>query len=464
MRGTMLAGVLALGIVGGGGGWMAWRAYQAQAVPLESIPSAAVERGEFAVTLASIGELRAAKSSVLSTPFEGKITKIIPEGTRVEPDDPVIWFETDDIENQLESEIAQLDLDKKDLQAAMDDYELEKIKNEYSLQSERTRVEISRQSYEDARQKFEAEKVLFEKNVSPQSKLDERRLALLQAELSLRNAQINLAKVEENLAGNLRVKKSSIDKVQLRVDRAEREVEEKQGDLEAAVVRATSPGDISYLKIWKSGSVAKVAEGDQVWRRSNLVEIPDTSEMHAVIPVNEIDISKIEIGQRAEVQLVALPGQVFPASVIGKSIVPISDPAQRSWDRGGGDSPGPREFEVRIRVEGTHDLFRQGMTAKAAIYLDERIDVLKVPLEALAEKDGVQGVWIEGTGGPDFQPVSVLAINQHHAAVDGPLTEGQRVFLRPPTDTSRPALLAAEAAKEAPADAPDAPAAAGGTS
>jgi multidrug efflux pump subunit AcrA (membrane-fusion protein) len=440
MRNTLLIGVVAVAIAGGGGAY-AWHHYRAKPVAIDTIPTVEVRRGPFQVRLTSIGELRAARSSVLSSPFEGKITKLVEEGTRVEIGDPVIWFETDQIEEELEDRLAQLELDNKNLQATIEAYELEKIKNQYSLEAERTRVEIARQSFEDARQKFEAEKVLFERNVSPQTQLDTRRLALLQAELNLRNAQINLARVEENLAGTLRVREQDIERARLAVERTQRRVEEDQRKIESAVVRATSPGDISYLKIWKSGVAAKIVEGDQVWRRSNLVEIPDTSEMHVVIPVNEIDISRVELGQRAEIELVALPGRTFPGVVAGKSIVPISDPAARSWDRGGGDTPGPREFEVRVRVEGTSELFRQGMTALVHIFLDERADVLQVPLEAIGMRDGAIGVWTDGGMAPTFIPVTILSSNQHHAAVEAPLTAGQRLLLAPPTGEGTPGIL-----------------------
>lgn len=464
MRAFFLSGLLIVGLVVAGSVWYANQRGEGDLIDVSRIPQASVDRGTLEVSLESIGELRAAKSSVLGAPFEGKIIQILEEGTRVQEDDPVIWFETVDIEEELEEEEAQLALDRKNLEAAKEAYELEKIKNEYTLESERTKVESARQAFEDAKQKYEAEQVLYERNISPETKLNEARLKLLQAELDLRNAQINLAKVEENLTSNLRVKERDIEKEQLKVDRAEREVEEERRDLESAVVRATSPGDISYLKIWKSGNIAKVAEGDQVWRRSNLVEIPDTSEMLAIVPINEIDISEVEEGQEAQVELIALPGRKFPATVAGKSIVPISDPSSRSWDRSGEDKPGPREFEVRVRLNESNDLFRQGMTASARIVIERYEDVLLVPVESILEREGESGVWVLKNGGnPEFKPVKVIATNEFSAAIeDGPVTTGNKVLLAPPSeealDTIEPAAAQAiePAGDETPPD-PGAP-------
>lgn len=438
--------VIALALLAGGGvlGYNAWRDLQIVAVDLGAIPSFEVREGRFEVSLTSIGEVRAAESSVLASPFEGKIVKLLPEGTRVEAGEPVIWFETDQLEDELLEQEAQLKLDEKDLQGAMDAYELEKVKNNYLLEAERNAVEIARQSQEDARQKFESEKVLYERNISPQTKLDERRIALLQAELSLRNAHINLAKVEENLAANLRVKEREIEKAQLRVEQTRDRVAEAQRKVAEAVVKAPGPGDISYLKIWKSGQVSKVAEGDQVWRRSSLVEIPNTAQMLAIVPVNEIDISSVEPGQRAEVRLIAVPDRVFAGVVDTKSIVPISDASQRSWDTGGsGAQSGPREFEVRVRLLEQSDLLRQGMSATARVIIAEIERATYVPLEALFDVDGRRGVWVASGGPAEFRPVRVLLTNEDYAAVESQLAAGERVLLADPTGReAAPALPA----------------------
>lgn len=429
------AKVAAVAVALGGGGWAAWThglpLLQGGGIgDLAAIPTAEVRNGPFVSSVSSIGALRAERSATLGAPYEGKIIQLLEEGTRVEPGDPVIWFETEDYETDLEEAEAQLGLDLKDLEAARQGAELERIKNEYTLESERTRVEVARQEWMEAKRKYESDLALLEQQIVARTRVDETRLALLQRELNLQNAQINLRKVEENLAANLAVKEREIEKAELRVERTQRRVDEATRRIDSAIVRASTPGDISYLQIWKSGSVAKVAEGDQVWRRTNLVEIPDPSVMLAVAPVSELDMSRIEEGQRAEVELEALPGEVFHGEVISKSVVAISDPTRRPW--AGGGEQGPRDFEVRIRLNGTSERFRQGMTAAVRIVLDESDSILQAPLESLAEHNGERGLWVAAPAGPQFKPVAVLMTNDNFAAIDGPVQTGDRVLLLPP--------------------------------
>ncbi len=398
-----------------------------------SIPTAEVRRGPFARTVSSVGELRAARSYPVSAPHRGQVVQLVPEGTRVEEDDPIFWLDTQDEEDRLRDERAQLELALKDLQAAEQEYELQELLNEYNLQSELSRVELAEHRLEDAEQKYEAERILVERAISPRSRLDEAELAVMQARVELRNARINLRKTEENLASNLRQRQNSIERAQLDVDRVERRITELEEQIENSTVRSPATGEVSYLQVWRSGSFSKIAEGDQLHPRHNVVEIPDRSQMLAVIPVSEIDVSLVESGQPAEIFLDAIPGLSFNGTVQRKSVVPV-DAAQstRPGAASGGESGGPREFEVRVRLDDHDERFFQGMTASVTIDVKRLDEALYMPLEALTMEDGELGVFRAGGGNPEFVPVTVQLMNHRHAAVNAELAGGEQVYLRHP--------------------------------
>lgn len=458
---ALTAGLLAA--LGAGGAW-AWRSLGSTEVVLQAA-TAEVVQGPFQSDIFSIGTLSASRSARVAAPFEGRLIRLLPEGTRVAAGDPIAWFETEDFEDRLEEDMADLDLRLKDLEAARQAYELEVEQNNYSVESERVRVEIARQRFLDAQRRYDSEASLFERQIVPRNRVDEARLSLLQAELNWKNAQINLAKVQENLESNLRVRQREIDRAQLNVQAVERRIRENEDRIESAVVRAPAPGDISYLQIWKSGTVGKVAEGDTIHRMSNIIEIPDPSVMLALVPVNEIDVSRVEPGQRAEVRLDALPGRSFGGVVEGRSVVPITDPTQRSWGGGDASGGGPREFEVRIRLDDASDDFRQGMTAAVRIIVDETDDALHAPIEALDMEGGLAGVWRQQGYTAEFVPVQVLMTNDNFAALSGDLAPGDRVLLsRPDGEAPRrpPAARPAIAPTESPEDAAPAAPAGGG--
>lgn len=403
---------------------------------VEGIPAARVRKGTFERTVESIGELKAYRSSIILSTQRATVTKLVAEGTAVKKGDPVIWLDREEKETKLKEKQDEKALAEKDLASAKETYTLEEAQNHFSLQSEQAKVELAEQKYQDALQKLDTERVLVEKGISPRSNLDEAELASLSASVELRNARINLRKTEENLTSNLRVKQTDIDKAQLDVDKAVRDIAEVQGELDAAILRAPTDGEVSYLKIWKNGTNAKIAEGDSVWDNLSLVEMPDRSRMIAVIPVNELDIASVEAGQAAVLTLDAMPGRTFSGKVERKSIVPIDSSQQGGGGRRGGggngqqQQSGPREFEVTIALDENEPMFFQGMTAAARITIGSLDSAIMIPLEALALRESTVGVYRSMT---DFVPVDVLQTNSSDAAVAGDVHEGDLVLLRDPT-------------------------------
>jgi HlyD family secretion protein len=398
---------------------------------IAAIPTARVQRADFHRTVNSIGELKAAKSSIITSSFDGKIVKLVPEGTAVKKDDPIIWLDTEEFETERKDLEAQLLLAQKDLEAAKEEFRLQELQNEYNLKSEEANVTLAEQRMADAEQKFETEQTLVERKISARSKLEEAELALSQSQVELRSAKINLQKTRENLSSNLRVKQTGIDKAQLEVERIERRIKETQEKIDSSILRAPTNGEVAYFRIWKNGSSAKVAEGDQVWPRLNLVEIPDRAQMLAVVPVNELDVAEIQPGQPAEVELDALPGRTFRGAVERKSVVPI-DSSQMAGGRMGGvttTGSGPKEFEVRVMLSDSEEFFYQGMTAVVRVITAELKDALQVPLEALTVEGEKLGVFRrDGT----FVELAVVQANERRAAVEGPLADGDEVLLRHP--------------------------------
>jgi multidrug resistance efflux pump len=380
----------------------------------------------------SIGELKAARSTIITAPYDGKIVKLVPEGAPVAQGDPVIWLDTDEFTEQLKDHDAQLQLALKDLETAREEYRLQELQNEYNLRAEEARVELAEQRLVDARQRATTERELVERNISARSKLEEAELSLAQATVELRSAQINLQKTKENLSSNLRVRQTGIDKAQLEVDRIQRQIKDVQDKIDQAILRSPTDGEVAYFRIWRSGSSTKVAEGDTVWPRLNLLEIPDRSQMLAVVPVNELDVAEVMEGQAAIVTLDAIPNRTFPGTVERKSIVPID--TQQLGGRfgtttGGG---GPKEFEVRVRLTDREPFFFQGMTAAVQIVTSGMEQATQIPLEALTlENEQVGAFRLSGTVS-EFVPLTVLMTNDRHAAVEGGLRAGERVALRHP--------------------------------
>ena len=89
------------------------------------------------------------------------------------------------------------------------------------------------------------------------------------------------------------------------------------------------------------------------------------------ITVNELDISSLEIGMSADIQIDALHGEKFSAT--------IADISNTGINNGGYSS-----FTVKLTLERTENML-EGMNATATMVTATASDVLTLPAEALSE-------------------------------------------------------------------------------
>ena len=124
------------------------------------------------------------------------------------------------------------------------------------------------------------------------------------------------------------------------------------------------------------GIVTAVAykTGDSVKSGDILISIRDFKQMQFIIPIDELDISKIKVGQEASVTIDALP-ETTENPLTGKVIARAME---------GTSSNGVATYDVTIKVNETKDLLA-GMNANANIILSKSENALRIPLEAVTK-------------------------------------------------------------------------------
>jgi len=116
------------------------------------------------------------------------------------------------------------------------------------------------------------------------------------------------------------------------------------------------------------------------------VTIGDLSTMLVKVNLNEVDVGKIQLGQKVDVSADALPDRTFEGRVTRIS------PASASPDPGSAIV----RFPIEITVAGDASDLKPGMTANAEIACERVDDVLWVPNDALFQKDDdddAKGKW-----------------------------------------------------------------------
>ena len=128
-------------------------------------------------------------------------------------------------------------------------------------------------------------------------------------------------------------------------------------------------------------------EGDSIKAGSALASIRDYNQMQFTISVDELDIDKIKVGQKAQISFDALT-ETATNPVDGEVIEKAME---------GTSSNGVATYDVTVKINDTKNVLA-GMNANAKIILQSKEDVLMVPLEAITKMGDMAFVRVQSDG------------------------------------------------------------------
>jgi HlyD family secretion protein len=137
------------------------------------------------------------------------------------------------------------------------------------------------------------------------------------------------------------------------------------------------------------GVITKLSNkvGDTVTPGTEVAEVSDPTVMEFDIPVDELDIAKISVGQKVNITADALTET---------SAAPIAGEVEKIAVQGTAVS-GVTTFPVTIKIDDNLDKLKGGMNANANIIVSNKENVLYVPIEAVTTINGKSFVRIKGT-------------------------------------------------------------------
>lgn len=223
--------------------------------------------------------------------------------------------------------------------------------------------------------------------------------SMLSASTSIQNAKNAIVSADRSIAE----RQASLDKTQeppdpldlrtaeLNVRTREEAVSDAKAELGDYSVRAPFDGTVA--------AVAALKRGDAV-SASTVLGTVITTQPIAKLSLNEIDVAKVKIGQKATLTFdvvadLSITGQVIEVDTLGTT------------------SQGVVNYGVKIAFDTGDDRIKPGMTVSAAIITDAKIDVLTAPNSAI--KSGNGGSYVEeidgATAADADDPAGILAPN-----------------------------------------------------
>lgn len=363
-----------------------------------------VERGDLVVGVEVEGELRAVESAIISPPqmrhrVDFKIAWMAPEGSQVRADEPVLRFDTTQIDRSLQQFESQMESAQKNLEKKETDVEIERRQQELQM--------------------AEAEASLRKANL----RLDvpaaaSARAELEKARIDKRLAEIEIKALRSKLEYQAEKSRADLAAFRDRRDRARHRLARLQEEKESMTIKAPRDGTLIYASNWR-GEKKKV--GDSVWRAEKLMEIPDLARMMADGSVVESRIGNVAVGQRVTLRLDAHPDREYVGRV---------STIRRSVQRRSRRNP-QKHVRLEIEIESTDtERMRPGMRFRGEIEVERVVDTLLVPQDAVFPRPGGAVVFVRTLTGKRQVKPTFGARNQKKFGIVEGLEEGDWVERR----------------------------------
>ncbi|NPE27329.1 HlyD family efflux transporter periplasmic adaptor subunit [Methanococcoides sp. SA1] len=299
------------------------------------------------------GELASENSTSIKAPWywhrSYKITYLADEGSMVEKGDTVVAFDTKEIEERRDAILQELEQLGKSFEEKL-------LTNEQAIRD----IENSIQT-----QEIQKQIVLGQVEQSKYNSQTEQQ----DRELELKKVELNIKKTKQSLKSQKVLNKNSENESRIRIEQKKSQINDYKRLFAQMNLTAPKSGIVIYHRTGRRGKGPKVKVGDEVRPTSKIIDIPELDNMIAKVELNEVDLSKIHIGQPAKISVLAYPDSLFQGKI--NYISKIADK---------NDDSKLRIYPVNIKIDGKSDYrLKPGLTVKIDLVIDSISDSYSVP-------------------------------------------------------------------------------------
>jgi multidrug resistance efflux pump len=349
-------------------------------------------------TLSSVQAVRIGPPQIAEI-WDYKIAFMAPEGAPVRPGQPVLGFDTSELERQLLDKRAERDSAQKELEKKQTDLEIQRRDRELELAEAEARLR-------KATLKVDVPPELVASKELAKSRED---LALARREVAYLKDRLHLEAVQGS---------TEVAALASKRDRAAVRVQDMEDAVRHMTVTAPRAGTVVYVAT-DEGEKKKV--GDSCWRGQSVLEIPDLRRMEAEGEIDEADAGRVAVGQRVTFRLDAHPDDVFTGRVraIGGAVQSRSE------------SNALKVVRLQIDLDQTDpQRMRPGMRLLGTVEVERVPKALVAPVEAVFNRPGGPVVYRKtGLGSEEVRPV-LGRHNDRQVEIKSGLKAGDRVSRR----------------------------------
>lgn len=229
---------------------------------------------------------------------------------------------------------------------------------------------------------------------------------------SVKAGEVIAIVVNDTLQDSIETKQASVDRQKTAVEQAQQRVDE-------LTVKAPFDGVFSTdFANQRQNVLARFPVGAAVEQGALFGGVASLDVMTLPIQVDELDLTSIKPGLKAEVSVDAIAGKKFTGEVLQVSTV-------------GTTTNGVTYYDAVVGVENKEQVLKYGMTGTAEILVQDKQNVLTLPLEALRIQRGNATVTVKKPDGTlqENTPVKLGISSKTAVEVVEGLQEGDEVVV-----------------------------------
>jgi HlyD family secretion protein len=354
-----------------------------------------VERGPLTAAVSATGNLNAVTTVQVGSQISGQIKQLFADFNTVVEKNQIIARIDPEI---FEAKVNQARADVASAQATVINQEAQVQKANADVENARAALAEARANTAkaqvaviDAQRDFDRKSTLFRRELIAKSDLDSSQAANDSA-AALREAakakEQSLSAAIQSSIAQLRVAEAQLQASRAQVDQKRAALAQAQVDLDRTTIRSPVNGVVVSRAVDVGQTVAASLQAPTLFTIAE-----DLTKMQVEVSVDEAEIGRVKLDDRATFTVDSFPGQTFTGTV-----VQIRKAAQVVQN--------VVTYTVVVSVDNPGGRLLPGMTANVKMVVAEKPSVLKIPNAALrfrpAGTEGGPGA--PGAGGPAADP------------------------------------------------------------
>ncbi len=315
------------------------------------------------------------------------------------------------------------EFDRQNMILRLDDFRAALTQAEATVEMLKASLDVERKAHDESitQAKAALDKARLDMKTAPvRSDIDTEKFKLALQEAEARYKQL-LGEVKDfDISQKAQLREADIELAQAR-----NELKRVEANVDKMLVRAPMDGMSVMQNLIRGGELSAIQQGDTLYPGQMFAQIVDQSSMVINAAVNQVDVERIRIGQRAKIKFDAYPSLELRGHVTAIGAMTKTGGQRASFFK---------EVPIFVKLDEIDPRVIPDLSVSADIVLSAENEVPVVPRAAIfGDSTGSEPyVLVRSNGTFEKRTVTLGLLNNTHAAVRSGLNPGDVIALEVP--------------------------------